>query len=130
MSKKYIIEIEDEPLVRKSALHGETAVYKAKGFNSLVFDAEGLKRLEPYEEQRTYKVAKPQEMLTVGDEVIFGENDDYFKAVVLDEADEPDVWFVLTENGCVEAFDKRLLEKTGRHYSQISAIIKRMRNDE
>ena len=45
---KYIIEIEDEPMVRKSALHGETAVYKAKGFNTLVFDRNGLSKLKPY----------------------------------------------------------------------------------
>ena len=45
---KYIIEIEDEPLVRKSALHGEDAVYRAKGFKSLVFDEVGLKKLTPY----------------------------------------------------------------------------------
>lgn len=47
---KYIIEFDDEPLVRKSALHGETAVYKAKWFNTLVFDEEGLSRLKPYED--------------------------------------------------------------------------------
>lgn len=45
---KYIIEIEDEPLVRKSALHGEDAVYRAAGFKSLVFDKVGLEKLTPY----------------------------------------------------------------------------------
>lgn len=44
---KYIIEIEDEPLTRQSALTGETAVYRAKGFNSLVFDKNGLDKLRP-----------------------------------------------------------------------------------
>ena len=47
MSKKYIIEIEDEPFVRKSALYGEEAVYRAKGFKSLVFDKVGLEKLTP-----------------------------------------------------------------------------------
>ena len=47
MSKKYIIEIEDEPFTRKSALHGEEAVYRAKGFKSLVFDGAGLEKLTP-----------------------------------------------------------------------------------
>lgn len=47
MSKKYIIEIEDEPFVRKSALHGEDAVYRAAGFKSLVFDKVGLEKLTP-----------------------------------------------------------------------------------
>ena len=42
---KYIIEIEDEPLWRQSALYGEEGLYRAKGFNSLVFDKFGLDKL-------------------------------------------------------------------------------------
>ena len=42
---KYIIEIEDEPFER-----GSTKLYRTSGFNSLVFDAEGLRRLKPYDE--------------------------------------------------------------------------------
>ena len=53
MSKEYIIKIEEEPLVRKSALHGETAVWRASGFNSLVFDQNGLDKLTPYKEDYT-----------------------------------------------------------------------------
>ena len=52
MSKKYIIEIEDEPLVRKSALHGEDAVYRAVGFKSLVFDQNGLDKLVDFDMRR------------------------------------------------------------------------------
>ena len=44
---KYIIEIEDEPFVRLSALFGEEGLYRAKGFNSLVFDQFGLDKLTP-----------------------------------------------------------------------------------
>ena len=44
---KYIIDIEDEPFVRKSCLHGEEAHYRAKGFKSLVFDSIGLEKLVP-----------------------------------------------------------------------------------
>ena len=44
---KYIIEIEDEPFVRLSALFGEEGLYRAKGFNSLVFDQVGLDKLTP-----------------------------------------------------------------------------------
>ena len=44
---KYIIEIEDEPFVRQSALFGEKGLYRAKGFNSLVFDQVGLDKLTP-----------------------------------------------------------------------------------
>lgn len=52
---KYIIEIEDEPLTRQSALHGEDAVYRAKGFNSLVFDQNGLAKLYPFTVDGTYQ---------------------------------------------------------------------------
>lgn len=38
---KYIIEIEDEPV---------NGLYKAKAFNTLVFDQNGLDRLKRYEE--------------------------------------------------------------------------------
>jgi len=52
---KYIINIEDEPLVRKSALYGEAAVYKVHGFRSLVFDRNGLDKLTPYDEEEVRK---------------------------------------------------------------------------
>ena len=52
MSKKYIIEIEEEPFVQRSALHGEDAVYRAVGFKSLVFDKNGLEKLTPFDAQR------------------------------------------------------------------------------
>lgn len=59
---KYIIEIEDEPFVRLSALFGEEGLYRAKGFNSLVFDQFGLDKLTPLDKeleeayQRGYEV--------------------------------------------------------------------------
>lgn len=50
MGKKFIIELEDEPLVRNSALHGETAVFRAKGSKTLVFDDYGIEHiLQPIE---------------------------------------------------------------------------------
>ena len=45
---KYIIEIEDEPFERNDdpvIPHGMDELYKAKGFNSLVFDENGLDKL-------------------------------------------------------------------------------------
>lgn len=42
---KYIIELEDQPFER-----GSEKLYRTSGFNSLVFDAEGLRRLKPYDE--------------------------------------------------------------------------------
>lgn len=55
---KYIIEIEDEPLTRD----GE-AVYRAKGFRSLVFDENGLKKLTPF------GTPEQEETFHIGDEV-------------------------------------------------------------
>ena len=44
---KYVIEIEDEPYVRR----GKKALYMAKGFNSLVFDQFGLDKLTPLDKE-------------------------------------------------------------------------------
>lgn len=58
MGKKYIIEIEDEPFGRNddpNIPHGMDELWRVAGFKSLVFDAEGLRRLEPYESQSAYQ---------------------------------------------------------------------------
>lgn len=50
---KYIIEIENEPYGRNDdpfMPHGMDELYRAKGFNSLVFDTNGLNKLTPYTE--------------------------------------------------------------------------------
>lgn len=49
MGKKYIIELEDKPLcVFDKETHTYfPMLYRVKGFNSLVFDEEGLKKLTP-----------------------------------------------------------------------------------
>lgn len=66
---KYIIEIEDKPFVRKSAIYGEEALYRANGFKSLVFDETGLKKLTPLPEYMS-KYKPEREAFHVGDEVI------------------------------------------------------------
>lgn len=51
MGKKYIIELEDSPFLAETHNGWEyEKLYRVKGFKSLVFDSEGLKRLTPYEE--------------------------------------------------------------------------------
>lgn len=60
MGKKYIIELEERPFYSGDPRVVGTVImaerlYRVKGFKSLVFDEEGLKRLTPYEEP------KPQE---------------------------------------------------------------------
>ena len=60
----------------------------------------------------------------VGDEVRIRNED--IKGVVLDETDN-DHFYVLTENACVEKFDKRSLKKTGKHYDELGHLIKELR---
>ena len=48
---KYIIEIEEEPFARRSALYGEEGLYRAKGFKSLVFDKFALDKLTPLDKE-------------------------------------------------------------------------------
>lgn len=79
-----------------------------------------------------YKINKSEnnyyQTFKVGDEIIFGDDNCNFKGVVMDESDEPGVWMVFTENGCVEAFDERLLRKTVRYYNEVQKMLKLMRD--
>ena len=47
---KYIIEIEDNAMIAASIDQEVDELWKAKGFNSLVFDKNGLEKLTPYTE--------------------------------------------------------------------------------
>ena len=48
---KYVIEIEDTPFTEVTS---ETVLYKAKNFNSLVFDKNGLDKLEKFDSNEEY----------------------------------------------------------------------------
>ena len=121
MGKKYIIELE-EKMFSNGTLD---ALYRVKGFRSLVFDAEGLAKLTPYEPEQE----RPKEnALHTGDEVRYRVADEYYKCVVLDEANEAGVWVVLTEDGCVAKIDGLLLGKTGKHYPEVTKLIERLRS--
>lgn len=186
MSNRYIIEIEEEPLVRKSDLHGDDAVYRASGFKSLVFDQSGLNtlipantvltcgdadRLESEGYKRGYqnglkkawetaqcicqcvdipwlcKVFGAKETdriipkitveegieamenyedssIVVGNEV---EINDGIKAVVLDETNEDGVFYVLTENGCIEKVNRTEMTTTGRQIININELLDKLR---
>lgn len=115
---KYIIEIEDEPLVRKSALHGETAVYRAKGFRSLVFDEAGLKKLKPLDDERA--------SMCIGDEIrrkpknktgIAGERGIILENIVSDQCTVCAVWWA---DGSVSFIPSDYIEKTGIHYTHFA----------
>ena len=124
MSKKYIIEIEDEPFVRRSALHGEEALYRAVGFRSLVFDQNGLNNLKPRDDlARDYIERVTNKNFEVGDEVV---DDDDIKYTVLDVDD--DVIQVLSENGCVEQLLCSECVKTGRRFADtVDTLLNKMR---
>lgn len=50
MGKKYIIELEDENYHQQSDSEPSDCLWRVKGFNSLVFDEVGLRKLTPYTE--------------------------------------------------------------------------------
>jgi len=51
MNKKYIIELEDEPFVNDNPFDDEE-LWRVKGFNSLVFDQNGLDKLTEFDENK------------------------------------------------------------------------------
>ena len=88
----------------------------------LKYDAsEAIEKIQQYEQEK--------EEIKVGNEVVFG-NDEEIKAVVIDEADEAGVWFLLSENGCVERMDSNLFHRTGRHFPEIDIILEKMRGEQ
>lgn len=102
---KYIIEIEDEPLVR-----GEDTVWKAKRFRSLVFDQNGLKKLKPLKEE-------PKNKFKVGDEV----QDDSGRLAYVLVPNEDNVTLVLAEHP-FNAFASQW-QKTGMFSSAIRNVV-------
>ena len=59
MGTKYIIEVEDKPfeLLSEDGFTSEK-LFRVKGFNSLVFDWNGLNMLTPYTEPNLERVKK------------------------------------------------------------------------
>ena len=54
MGKKYIIELEETPFIQHFKNGAWETIYRVKGFNSLVFDWNGLQMLTPYTEDSAY----------------------------------------------------------------------------
>ena len=81
MGKKYIIELEDAPFVN---IDGDR-LWRVKGFRSLVFDFEGLKRLTPADTAFAVdpKRIRPGDIVVDEDGIRFlalEVNDGYFEA--------------------------------------------------
>ena len=58
MGKKYIIELEETPFIQHFKNGAWETIYRVKGFNSLVFDWNGLQILTPYTEPDLEQVRK------------------------------------------------------------------------
>lgn len=58
MGKKYIIELEETPFIQHFKNGAWETIYRVKGFNSLVFDWNGLQMLTPYTEPDLEQVRK------------------------------------------------------------------------
>lgn len=74
------------------------------------------KVLEEYEKQKN--------AIKIGDEVKF--NHDDIKATVMDKSDKEDMWWLYTENGCIEEWQDAYFRKTGRTFPQIAEVLKAM----
>lgn len=99
---KYIIEIEDEPI--------GSGLYKAKGFNTLVFDQYGLDHLTPVKDE-----------VEVGDEVWCSGDLGYVINIQGNCSFVTVLYKDLLVTDTVMSCD---VEKTGNHYDGIEEIIR------
>ena len=183
MSKKYIIEIENDPITKEGV-----ELWKACGFNALVFDQCGLDKLTPYPTDDNWQsynkglndaweaakkitfninrggmptkelamifgefnvwweimeritaseaIAKLKEYeqkqadkIEVGDEVIYGHS----TAIVSknNSCSDYNRVYIIYEDGSVPSnpVEKRDVQKTGRHFPEIAAVLEKMREE-
>ena len=67
---------------------------------------------------------KRKDAIKIGDEVKF--NHDARRATVMDQSDKEDMWWLYTENGCIEEWQDAYFRKTGRTFPQIAEVLKAM----
>lgn len=129
---KFIIEVD------KIFSSGTKILYRIKGFNSLVFDENGIDKLEKPDESEAFKkgyakaiedIQKEQSEIRVGDEVKvidFG-----CEAVVTCTDKHLKSVFVLYTDGSTDEFtDRTKLIKTGRHFDEIEKLIEILKGGE
>lgn len=116
MSKKYIIEFEDEPFVS----NGEK-LYRAKGFNSLVFDKYGLEKLTPLRED--------DNKIKIGDEVVDRRGEEYIVLRIYGSIFRERMITVLSksshniDNYPFYREGEKRFKKTGKHYYKLAEAL-------
>ena len=115
MGKKYIIELEDEPLVYNETTE-KAELWRVKGFKSLVFDNVGLEKLTPYNEESSliFKVGDEIEQITSNRIGIITKVDDHKFSVLFSNGDS--FWFYFKD-------DINIFQFTGRRYPQMAEIM-------
>ena len=156
MGKKYIIEVEDKPfeLLSEDGFTSEK-LFRVKGFNSLVFDWNGLNMLTPYTEDSAYAhgyteaESKYREIRDELEKQAYqqgyeqGYKDGYNepgkeKIQVGDEVIDPNGQGVVTEitdlyvrimyaKGSGQVVKPEDLTKTGRHFPEIAEVLRKMK---
>lgn len=121
MGKKYIIELEDKPFYEGKIVDdfnnmpvGKTVkyeiLYRVKGFKSLVFDLEGLKRLQEY---------KPEAEFSIGDEVMLL---DSTLGIIVEKTVDGRAT-VMNRDGMKIKYSFKNMKRTGEHYDNIEETL-------
>ena len=97
---KFLIEIEE-----KYSGSNTSPLYRVKGFRSLIFDNNGLDKLEKYDGNDGATKYK------VGDMVVYG----WLKAVLLESMMFSRNWRVYTEKGSVEIWNEDYFKKLDKN---------------
>ncbi len=97
---------------------GEGLLYQIKGFNSLVFDAFGLDRLEHINEPEKFNIGDEVRVENIYDGYIFG--------IVTADIDADHI-AILMGNGSGIIAEKKKAKKTGRTFPRLDDILLEMR---
>ena len=137
---KFIIELEDQPIQVKNSRTGKTYdIYLAKNFNTVFFDAEGLRRLEPYERQSAYQkgyeagfaegrrqAETKDDEIRVGDEVKL-KNESAYGIVITNVPKGARVLFKIDTIPYISFWMADECEKTGRHFPEVEKLLEAMK---
>ena len=85
--------------------------------------SEAIEKIRVYEEQKR----EEDNEIHVGDEVIYNCGKYKDKATVIDI--DMDVLHLLTENGCYLSEEFKDVKKTGRHFTEIAELLKKLREE-